>query len=157
MQAFWDWLSDHEWTAWLGLAFVLGIVETTTLDLLFLMLAGGAVGGAVAALIGLSPLFQALAAIAVSVALLGLVRPVAKRHMRLGTGTRTGAAALVGRKGVVVEQVDDEHGLIKLAGEIWTARCYDGLSVIETGKDVDVIEIRGATALVFEADSPLGR
>ena len=154
MQAFWDWLSDHEWTAWLGLAFVLGIVETTTLDLVFLMLAGGAAGGAVAALAGLSPLFQALVAIAVSVALLGFVRPVAKRHMRAGTAARTGAAALVGRQGVVIEQIGSESGLIKLAGEVWTARPYDGQSIIEAGKDVDVVEIKGATALVFEAGSP---
>lgn len=154
MEAFWDWLGDHEWVAWIGLAFVLGIVETMTLDLVFLMLAGGALGGALAGVVGLSPLFQALVAIAVSVALLGFVRPVAKRHMRTSGGARTGAAALEGRKGVVIEEVDSEGGLIKLAGEVWTARSYDGTSVIEPGRDVDVIEIKGATALVFEADSP---
>lgn len=153
MQDFLDWLGDHEWVAWLGLAFVLGIVETTTLDLIFLMLAGGALAGAVAAAVGIDALWlQILIAIIVSVGLLGFVRPVAKRHMRSSSGTRTGAAALVGRRGVVVETVDAERGLIKLAGEIWTARSYDGSSVIEAGRDVDVIEIQGATALVFDAD-----
>lgn len=154
MQDFLDWLGDHDWVAWLGLAFVLGIVETTTVDLIFLMLAGGALAGAAAALLGVDPLWlQIVIAIAVSVALLGFVRPVAKRHLRTSGSTRTGAAALVGRKGVVVETVDAERGLIKLAGEIWTARSYDGTSVIEAGRDVDVIEIQGATALVFDADS----
>lgn len=154
MQEFWDWLGDHAWAPWLGLAFVLGIVETTTLDLVFLMLAGGAAAGSLTALVGVDTLWvQILVAVVVSVALLGFVRPVAKKHMRAGTGARTGAAALVGRKGVVVEAVGAESGLIKLGGEIWTARCYDGVSVIEAGKDVDVIEIRGATALVFEAGS----
>lgn len=152
MQGFLDWLGDHEWVAWLGLAFVLGIVETTTLDLIFLMLAGGALAGALAAAIGVDALWlQMVIAAAVSVALLGFVRPVAKRHVRTSTRTRTGAAALVGRKGVVIETVDAERGLIKLAGEIWTARSYDGTSVIEAGRDVDVIEIQGATALVFDA------
>ncbi|TDE09946.1 NfeD family protein [Jiangella asiatica] len=154
MQAFFDWLGDHEWVAWLGLAFVLGIVETTTLDLIFLMLAGGALGGALTAAVGVDALWlQLLVAVVVSVGLLGFVRPVAKRHMRTSGGARTGVAALIGRKGVVVETVDAENGLIKLAGEIWTARSYDGTSVIEAGRDVDVIEIQGATALVFEADS----
>ncbi|PZF85933.1 NfeD family protein [Jiangella anatolica] len=153
MQDFLDWLGDHAWAAWLGLAFVLGIVETTTVDLIFLMLAGGAAAGALASLVGVDALWlQILVAVVVSVALLGFVRPVAKRHLRSAGSTRTGAAALVGRKGVVVETVDADRGLIKLAGEIWTARCYDGTSVIEAGRDVDVIEIQGATALVFEAD-----
>ncbi|PSK98651.1 membrane protein implicated in regulation of membrane protease activity [Haloactinopolyspora alba] len=152
MQGFWDWLGDYAWVSWLAAAIVLGLVETLTLDLVFLMLAGGAVGGAVVALSGFGVVFQALAAIVVSVALLGFVRPVAKRHMRSSTATRTGAAALVGRKGVVVQRVDAENGLIKLAGEVWTARCYDGRSVIEAGRDVDVIEIDGATALVFPAE-----
>ncbi|RIQ30189.1 NfeD family protein [Jiangella rhizosphaerae] len=153
MQDFLDWLGDHEWVAWLGLAFVLGIVETTTLDLIFLMLAGGALAGALTAAVGVDALWlQLLVAVVVSVGLLGFVRPVAKRHMRTSASTRTGAAALVGRRGVVVETVDSERGLIKLAGEIWTARSYDGTSVIEAGRDVDVIEIQGATALVFDAD-----
>lgn len=153
MQDFLDWLADHDWVAWLGLAFVLGIVETTTLDLIFLMLAGGALAGALTAAVGIDALWlQITVAAVVSVGLLGFVRPVAKKHMRTGSGTRTGAAALVGRKGVVVETVDSERGLIKLAGEIWTARSYDGTSVIEAGRDVDVIEIQGATALVFDAD-----
>ena len=153
MQEFWDWVSDSAWMAWVALAIVLGIVETVTLDFVFVMLAGGAAAGAVVAMTGFGWIAQALVAIGVSVALLGFVRPIAKRHMRAG-GTRTGTAALVGRRGVVVEQVDAEHGLIKLAGEVWTARCYDGQSVIEAGRDVDVIEINGATALVFAADGP---
>lgn len=154
MQPFFDWLGDHEWTAWLGLAFLFGIVETTTLDLVFLMLAGGAASGALAAALGAPILVQAIVAIAASVALLGVVRPIAKRHLRTPGTTRTGAAALVGRRGVVVEEVGPGGGRIKLAGEIWTARTYDGLSVLEPGTNVDVVEIQGATALVFDADSP---
>jgi hypothetical protein len=49
----WDWVADNAWVLWLGLALVFGIVETTTLDLVFLMLAGGAVAGAFASVIGL--------------------------------------------------------------------------------------------------------
>ncbi len=154
MQAFWDWLGDNEWSAWLGLAFVFGIIETTTLDLVFLMLAAGAASGALAALFGAPVLLQALIAIAVSVAMLGFVRPVARRHLHTPGNVRTGVAALVGSRGVVLERVDSHGGRIKLAGEVWSARSYDGQSVIEPGTGVDVVEIDGATALVFEADAP---
>ncbi|WP_129662943.1 NfeD family protein [Phytoactinopolyspora endophytica] len=155
MQGFWDWLGDNEWSAWLGLAFIFGIVETTTVDLVFLMLAAGAASGAVASILGLPFIAQTLIAIGVSVFMIGLVRPVAKRHLRVPTSVRTGAAALVGQSALVLERVDGDGGRIKLHGEVWTARSYDGRTVIEPGHNVDVAEIDGATALVFPGDEPL--
>jgi membrane protein implicated in regulation of membrane protease activity len=155
MQGFWDWLGDNEWSAWLGLAFIFGIIETTTVDLVFLMLAAGAASGALAAVFGVPLIGQALIAIGVSAALIGVVRPIAKRHMRVPTRVRTGAAALVGQSALVLEQVDGDGGRIKLAGEVWTARSFDGRSVIAPGKSVDVVEIDGATALVFPGDEPV--
>jgi membrane protein implicated in regulation of membrane protease activity len=148
-----DWIGDNEWTLWTGLALILGIIETTTLDLVFLMLAVGAAGGAVVAAVGAPFLVQALAAIAVSVGMLGVVRPIAKRHLHQPITERTGVAALVGRRAIVLERVDGTSGRVKLAGEVWSARSYDG-SVIEAGASVDVVEIQGATALVFAAEGP---
>jgi membrane protein implicated in regulation of membrane protease activity len=154
MQDAWDWLGDNAWIPWLGLALVFGIVETTTLDLVFLMLAGGAVAGGVASVAGAPFIVQALVAIATSAALLGVVRPVATRHLRTPVHTRTGVAALVGRRASVIERVDAHGGRVKLAGDIWSARSYDGHTVIEVGASVDVVEIQGATALVYEAEGP---
>lgn len=42
-----EWLNDHAWAAWLGIAAVLGVAEMFSLDLIFLMLAVGALGGMV--------------------------------------------------------------------------------------------------------------
>ncbi len=148
-----DWVGENQWTLWVALALILGTIETMTLDLVFLMLAGGAVAGAVSALLGGEVLVQALVAIGVSAAMLGVVRPVAKRHLHQTATERTGVAALVGRRAVVLERVDGHGGRVKLAGEVWTARSYDG-SVIEAGTTVDVVEIQGATALVFSAEGP---
>ena len=73
-----EWLED--WQAWVGLAVLLGALELFSLDLILLMLAGGAVLGMVAALIGLPVVAQVLIALAGSVAALALVRPrVVKR------------------------------------------------------------------------------
>jgi membrane protein implicated in regulation of membrane protease activity len=148
-----EWLGDNAWVLWLGLALVFGIVETTTLDLMFLMLGGGALAGGVAAMVGAPFLVQALVAIVASGALIGVVRPVAKRHLRQPVSARTGVAALVGRRATVIERVDSHGGRIKLAGEVWSARSYDH-AVIEIGASVDVVEIQGATALVYEAEGP---
>jgi membrane protein implicated in regulation of membrane protease activity len=148
-----QWLADNAWVLWLALALIFGIIETTTLDLTFLMLGGGALVGGVAAMLGAPFLLQALVAIAASAALIGVVRPVAKRHLRQPVNARTGVAALVGRRAIVVERVDAHGGRIKLAGEIWSARSYDN-AVIEIGATVDVVEIQGATALVYEVEGP---
>jgi membrane protein implicated in regulation of membrane protease activity len=150
---FLDWVGDNAWAIWLGLALICGIVETVTLDLVFIMLAGGALAGAIASLIGAPFVLSALVAIIASAALLGVVRPVARRHLQTPFATRTGVAALVGSRGVVIERVDPDGGLIKLGGEVWTARPYDGIQVIDIGQPVDVVEIRGATALVFPAEA----
>jgi membrane protein implicated in regulation of membrane protease activity len=152
MDGFFDWLGDNAWAGWLGIAVVLGIVETTTLDLVFLMLAGGALAGAVAAGVGAPLLVQALVALLATGALLGVVRPVARRHLRTPLEARTGVAALVGRDALVTAQVDAHQGQVKLAGEIWSARSFDEREVIEPGVRVHVVEIDGATAVVFRAD-----
>jgi membrane protein implicated in regulation of membrane protease activity len=149
-----EWIGDNSWALWLGLALVLGTVETMTLDLLFLMLAGGALAGAVAALVGAPFLVAALVALAATAALLGVVRPVALRHLQQPAATRTGVAALVGGRALVLERVDANGGRVKLAGETWSARAYVDDVVIEPGESVDVIEIQGATALVYPSEAP---
>ncbi len=153
MDGFFDWLGENAWAGWLGLAVVLGIVETTTLDLVFIMLAGGALAGAAAAAFGAPLLLQAVVALVATAALLGVVRPVAKRHLRTPLEARTGVAALVGRDALVLQQVDAHSGQVKLAGEIWSARSFDDREVIEPGARVHVVEIDGATAVVFRADT----
>lgn len=141
-----DWLQD--WQAWLGLAIALGVAELFSLDLMLLMLAVGALVGVVAALIGLPVFIQILAAVGTSVAMLALVRPSIVKRLHSGPELRLGHAALVGRQGVVVDEVSSQGGQIRIAGELWTARPYDETEVIEAGETVDVFEIRGATALV---------
>jgi membrane protein implicated in regulation of membrane protease activity len=65
---------------------------------------------------------------------------------------RTGTAALVGRRAIVLERIcnDEAAGCVRIDGDVWTARAYDDDAVIEAGTPVHVMEIRGATALVAE-------
>jgi membrane protein implicated in regulation of membrane protease activity len=143
------------WVWWVIAAAALIGIEVLTLDLVFAMFAGGALAAAVVAgldeVTGL-PLglpVQIVTAIVVAVALLAVVRPIALRHLRQPSATRTGVAALEGAKATVLERVDAHGGRVKLAGEVWSARSYDGLSEFDPGQSVDVIKIEGATALVL--------
>ena len=145
-------MGDYDWAAWIGLAVVLGVVEVTTLDLTFLMLAAGALAGAGAAGVGAPFLLQAVVAIVAAVGMLAVVRPVALRHLRTPAAIRTGTAALVGAPALAIERVDAQSGQIKLKGEVWSARTYDPSTVIEAGRNVEVVEIDGATAVVYESE-----
>jgi membrane protein implicated in regulation of membrane protease activity len=145
-------MREFDWAAWLGLAVVLGIIEVTSLDLLFAMIAVGALSGAVTALATDNVAAQVLVSLAVSLAMLFVVRPIALSHLKTPHAIRTGVAALIGEHGVVTEEVDAHDGRIKLRGEMWSARTYDPSHVIAAGKNVEVVQIDGATAIVYESE-----
>ncbi|MEW1953629.1 NfeD family protein [Terrabacter sp. NPDC080008] len=138
------------WMVWLGVALVLVAIETVTVDFTFLMLAGGAAGGAIAAAFGAPPVVQAIVGGLVAVALLAIVRPWLKRHF---TATQPhhvmGAAANVGRSAIAIDRVNTDGGQVKLAGETWSARTLG--DDIEPGEEVVVDSIEGATAIVRRA------
>lgn len=137
------------WVVWLIAAFVLGIVEMFTLDFIFLMLAGGALGGMVAALAGGVLWVQVVAFSAVSILLLFLVRPPVQAWMlRRTPETRTNVRALSGRTAEVVSEVTHRGGRVKLSGEVWSARSANVGEVFYEGQPVVVVDIEGAFAVV---------
>lgn len=140
------------WYWWVVAALVLALVEITTVNLIFIMLAVGALSGALVALFTDSLVAQSLVAAGVSVLMLVAVRPVALKHLRTPVEIRTGAAALVGRSAVVLERVDNHDGRVKIGGEVWSARSYDPGSVLEPGTAVAVVRIDGATAVVYPSE-----
>jgi membrane protein implicated in regulation of membrane protease activity len=151
-----EWLQDNAWAAWLGLALVLGSAELLSHELTLLMLAVGAVAGAATAGAGAPLALQALVAILVSAGLLAFVRPSVVQRLHRGPELRSGTAAIVGTEGFVLREISAADGQVKLGGEVWTARPYDDSAVIGEGARVQVLEIRGATALVVEVPQ-LGR
>jgi membrane protein implicated in regulation of membrane protease activity len=140
------------WIAWLITAAALGVAEFFTLTLAFGLLAAAAVVAAVVAGLG-GPLLAQVLAFAISAATgLLIVRPIARRHMTHPPLVREGSDALIGKKAVVMEEVTSARGLIKLSGEEWSARAFDEYQVIPVGALVDVMEIEGATAIVYPRD-----
>jgi membrane protein implicated in regulation of membrane protease activity len=137
------------WVWWVIAAIVLGIIEVATgVTLIALMLAAGALAAAGAAALTGSDVIPWVVFAVSSTAMIALVRPVAHRHLRTPIETRSGTAALVGAEALVTAQVDSRDGRVKLRGELWSARSYDGRSVYAEGDSVQVLAIEGATALV---------
>jgi membrane protein implicated in regulation of membrane protease activity len=139
------------WMFWILLAVIFAAGEIMTLGFFLAPFAAGALLGAGADVLGAGSAVSILVFLVGSTLFFGLLRPVARRHVRTPAQLRTGTAALVGKTATVTSRADADGGAVKLEGEIWTARPYDGDEVIEPGSRVHVVEIRGATALVSES------
>lgn len=147
-----DWVRDHEWETWLIVGLLMAGAELATLDLTLLMLAVGALAGCALAALGIGVVVQVLVAVTVAIGLLGFVRPNIVRRMHAGPTLETGPKQLLGKTGMVLEQVTAHNGRVKLLGETWSARSIDEFTTIEPGHTVGVAEIDGATAVVYPLD-----
>jgi membrane protein implicated in regulation of membrane protease activity len=140
------------WVLWVIAAAVLGIGEMLTTSFFLAPFALGAALAAVVDAAGGGGLPAWIVFVLVSLLTLAFVRPIARSHMRVPPQIRTGSAALIGKQAIVLERIvnDEGVGCVKIDGEVWTARAFDEDEVIERGTRVQVIDIKGATALVSE-------
>ncbi|MFF4585709.1 NfeD family protein [Streptomyces sp. NPDC001388] len=140
------------WLIWLIVAAVLAVVEIFTLTAALGMLSAAALVTAGSAAVGLPLPFQFLVFTVVATVTMLFVRPIALRHVLQPQAARFGVDALVGRTAHVVSEVTGTGGRVLIDGEEWTARAYDETLVIPAGRTVDVMEISGATAIVYPRD-----
>ncbi|MEV0830349.1 NfeD family protein [Nonomuraea rubra] len=138
-----------EWVIWIILAVVLGVAEIFTLTAALGLLGAAALLTAATAALGLPVPLQLLVFSLASAAALIVIRPIATRHIRQPQVRRFGIEALAGKPAYVVSEITGREGRVRIDGEEWSARAYDETLVIPTGATVDVIEIEGATALVY--------
>jgi membrane protein implicated in regulation of membrane protease activity len=138
------------WIIWLIVAAVLGVAELLTMTFAFGLLAVAAVVAAAVGAFHIDLGIQLAAFVVAAAAGLGFVRPIAIRHIKQPPALRTGVAALVGRSAIVLEEVNEHSGRVRIDGEEWSSRPYlDESLVIPVGTKVDVMQIKGATALVY--------
>jgi membrane protein implicated in regulation of membrane protease activity len=140
------------WVIWVIAAGVFGVGEMLTTGF---FLAPFALGAALAAAIDAAGLGSAASLVAfmlASVLSLTVLRPIARSHLREPPQIRTGTSALVGKQAVVLERIANSEGVgcVRIDGEVWTARAFDDDQVYERGTRVEVVQIKGATALVME-------
>jgi membrane protein implicated in regulation of membrane protease activity len=138
------------WVVWAIVAVALAVGEIFTPGLFFLgPIALAAVAATIAAVAGGGVWVQVVVFGVGSFAALALLRPIARAHLTMPRAIRTGAAALEGAKGVVLQRVDGRGGRVKIGGEEWSARSYTPDEAFDVGDEVEVAQIEGATALVY--------
>ncbi|MGC4932344.1 NfeD family protein [Gordonia sp. DT30] len=135
---------------WLVAVIVLLIGEMVSGDLVLLMLGGGALAAAGVDFFVSPPIWVDGVVFAVAaVLLLAFVRPVAKRHLLSRPALLTNTEALEGKHAVVTAHVDEHGGRVKIGGEEWSARVMTPGDRFEAGEQVTVMQIDGATAVVW--------
>jgi len=142
---------------WIVLGIALAIAEAFTATLLIIFFAVGALAAAGAAALGAPFLVQAIVFALVSGLSVGALRPIVLRHAKpaIETGdTPFGIEAIEGTHALVLEEVDGEHGMIKIDGEMWQARSFDGTEKYLPGERVRVVKVNGVTAIVWRDDLP---
>ena len=138
------------WVAWVIAGCLLAVGEMLTTGFFLAPFAAGAFLAALLDLAGAGAAISIAAFAVVTALLFALVRPIARRHLHAPPQIRTGTAALIGRPAIVLQRISNREGAgtVKIDGEVWSARSFDDDRVIEAGERVNVIAIRGATALV---------
>jgi membrane protein implicated in regulation of membrane protease activity len=142
----------EDWLLWLILAIVFGVGEIATLGFFLAPFAAGAAVAAVVSAAGVPFVGSMAVFLLVAVILLAALRPLARSHRRTPPQIRTGTAALVGKNAMVLERIANSEGVgcVRIDGEVWTARAFMEEETYEAGTRVQVVEIRGATALVTD-------
>ena len=133
---------------WFIVMVVFLVAEASSVALLCIWFAGGALAALIATLLGAKLWLQLVLFFLVSGILLAALRPLTKKYWKPRM-TKTNVDALVGAQGYVTAEIDNLNatGQVKLGGMEWTARSESG-EVIAKGTLVQVARIEGVKAIV---------
>ena len=139
---------------WLVLMVVFLAAEASTVSMVSLWFAAGALIALLTALAGGPAWLQTLLFLAVSAGLLLALRPLVKKYLSPKL-TATNVDSVVGSTGLVTAAIDKVSavGQVKLGAMEWTARSTSG-QPIPAGTLVKVDRIEGVKAFVSPAEVP---
>ena len=143
------------WILWVVVGVILLGVEATTTAFVAVYFGIAALATAVLAALGLPAVIQVLAFAGISAGGMALTRPALKRLAGTTPRLRTGVDAMRGRRGVVTTAIGElDSGQVRIGSETWTARNYFDGEAIAAGTRVEVVQVKGVTALVIPAPAP---
>lgn len=141
---------------WIAVALLTLIAEAFTMALTSIWFTIGAIAAMIANLLGAAEWLQIVIFAAVSILVLLFARPFCKKVLKIGA-TKTNVDAIPGKIGIVSEEIHpvDGTGLVKLDGQIWSAKPKDGYSVIPAGTSVRVTAVEGVKVIVEPIEAQL--
>ena len=131
---------------WILIAAICFIGEIMTMGFFILWFGVGASVSAILNYFGFSQTAQIVAFILVSILLLAISRPFAKRITQGMPNKKAASDRLIGKKGVVIEDISPKDGgIVDISGDIWRA-----ISDQKISKDEHILveKIKGVTLVV---------
>ena len=135
---------------WLAV-FVLSIlVEAATAGLASIWFAGGAFVAFLLALLDVSPVWQVIAFVVISLLLLVFTRPLARKYINRKAEKTNVLDSIIGRTAIVTEEINNilATGTVTVDGMPWTARSAVAEEVIPVGTEVTVVSLTGVKCIV---------
>ncbi len=142
---------EYLYIYWLVLFVVFVVFEIITLGLTTIWFAGGALISFVLSLFQVDLWIQITVFLVVSVLLLLITRPYAKKFINKGV-VKTNVDEMTGKIGKVTEEINNNGftGHVNINGMDWTARSEDSNKLISKDKLVVVQRVEGVKLIVKE-------
>lgn len=135
---------------WILIAAVCFIGEMMTVGFFLLWFGVGASVSAVLNYLGFSETTQVIAFILISIFLLAISRPFAKKITQGTPSKKAASDRLIGEKGIVIEDISPENGgIVKISGDTWRAISDQKIS---KDKYILVEKIKGITLVVKQVE-----
>ncbi|MBE6127224.1 MAG: NfeD family protein [Erysipelotrichaceae bacterium] len=142
-------MEQYMWIIWLSLFVVMIIIEAIGPELITLWFGFGALVAMIVSFIPNVPWWvEAIVFVAVSLATLFALRPLAKKYFKRNV-VRSNADSLIGRKGIIIEPISLlKPGSCKINDVTWTAVAVDENESIGKGEVVEVVALSGNKLIV---------
>ncbi|MFC0437931.1 NfeD family protein [Kutzneria buriramensis] len=135
---------------WLLFGVALVLAEVLSGDFVLVMLGVAGLAAALTDVIGGSLLADGIVFAVTSLVGIFAVRPLLRSRLMSGhEHLSTNIQALKGVQAVVLSTVDEHDGRVRINGEVWSARAFEPTQRLEPGRQVIVMDISGATAIVW--------
>ncbi len=133
---------------WLGAMVLFGIIEAVTAGIVSIWFCIGSLIALISAALDASLTIQIIVFLVASALSLIITRPLIKKKILLRP-TATNADALIGERGIVIEDIDnlENIGGVKILGKVWSARSADGARIAKDSV-VTVLQIEGVKLIV---------
>lgn len=141
----------EDYMFWIIVVVVAGIIEALTLNLASIWFVPSGLIVMLLSFTGIPFWLQVIIFIVLSVVSLWFLYPLAKNKLKIGS-VKTNYETVIGKTGKVTLTIDNINALgqVKVEGQIWTARAAIEDFVIEAGKEVKVLDVKGVKLIVEE-------
>ena len=138
---------------WLVVMILFLILEMITISLVSIWFVGGSLAAFLVSFAVSNIWIEAGVFLGVSLVLLLLIRPMARKlGVKQKDQIRSGAQALVGKRALVTETIDNLHatGAVQVNGQFWSAKSADDDVLIKKDSVVVISEVDGVRLVVEE-------